>query len=200
MKLFIIFIVSFSSILLSQNLVFFNDEESIIFKENELIYFQHPKYTSLPIQKNSLESSYWVVEEMLYEINEVTLLQNQNQNNIKNSAEKKIFISKKEIEKLNTENLADLLEKKGGISVQKSQFGGGSPNIRGFEANKILLVLDGVRLNNAIYRSGHLQNIITIDESVLENTEVVFGPSSVLYGSDALGGTINMLTKKLYLV
>ena len=59
-------------------------------------------------------------------------------------------------------------------------------------------MLDGVRLNNAIYRSGHLQNIITIDESVLENTEVVFGPSSVLYGSDALGGTINMLTKKLY--
>ena len=168
------------------------------FKEKELIYFQHPKYTSLPIQKNSLESSYWGVEEMLYEISEVTLLQNQNQNNIKNSAEKKIFISKKEIEKLNTENLADLLEKKGGISVQKSQFGGGSPNIRGFEANKILLVLDGVRLNNAIYRSGHLQNIITIDESILENTEVVFGPSSVLYGSDALGGTINMLTKKLY--
>ena len=169
------------------------------FSSNEEIYFQHPKYISKPVLKNDLlKNKFWIVEEMLYEIEEVTLKHNQNTNNIKNSAAKKIFITKKEIETMNTENLADLLEKKGGISVQKSQFGGGSPNIRGFEANKILLVIDGVRLNNAIYRSGHLQNIITIDESILESTEVIFGPSSVLYGSDALGGTINMSTKRLY--
>ena len=169
------------------------------FSSNEEIYFQHPKYISKPELKNDLlKNKFWIVKEMLYEIEEVTLKHNQNTNNIKNSAAKKIFITKKEIETMNTENLADLLEKKGGISVQKSQFGGGSPNIRGFEANKILLVIDGVRLNNAIYRSGHLQNIITIDESILESTEVIFGPSSVLYGSDALGGTINMSTKRLY--
>lgn len=169
------------------------------FSNDEKIYFQHPKYTSEPILKRFLlKNKFWRVNEMLYEIEEITLKHNQNTNNIKNSAAKKIFITKKEIEKMNTENLADLLEKKGGISVQKSQFGGGSPNIRGFEANKILLVLDGVRLNNAIYRSGHLQNIITIDESILESTEVIFGPSSVLYGSDALGGSINMSTKRLY--
>ena len=82
--------------------------------------------------------------------------------------------------------------------MQKSQLGGGSPNIRGFEANKILLMLDGVRLNNAIYRSGHLQNLITIDENMLDDVEIIFGPSSVLYGSDALGGTINMRTRSLY--
>ncbi len=195
-----------------KNAAIFNHEKSIHvlsnlsgavnltrFSKNEKIYFQHPKYTSEPILKRDLlKSKFWRVQEMLYEIEEVTLRHNQNTNNIKNSAAKKIFITKKELEKMNTENLADLLEKKGGISVQKSQFGGGSPNIRGFEANKILLVLDGVRLNNAIYRSGHLQNIITIDESVLESTEVIFGPSSVLYGSDALGGTINMSTKHLY--
>ena len=171
------------------------------FSNNEKLFFQHPKYYINPIIKSLIinnSSKFWVAEEMLYEIEEVTLRNNQNTNNIKNSSAKKIFISKKEIEKMNTENLADLLEKKGGISVQKSQLGGGSPNIRGFEANKILLVLDGIRLNNAIYRSGHLQNIITIDESVLESTEVIFGPSSVLYGSDALGGTINMSTKRLY--
>jgi len=169
------------------------------FSDNDKIYFQHPKYTTdATLKKLLLKNKFWTVKEMLYEIEEVTLKYNQNTNNIKNSAAKKIFITKREIEKMNTENLADLLEKKGGISVQKSQFGGGSPNIRGFEANKILLVLDGIRLNNAIYRSGHLQNIITIDESVLENTEVIFGPSSVMYGSDALGGTINMSTKKLY--
>ncbi|MCC9166236.1 TonB-dependent receptor [Pontibacter harenae] len=91
---------------------------------------------------------------------------------------------------------ADLLQQTGKVLVQKSQMGGGSPVIRGFEANKVLLVVDGVRMNNAIYRGGHLQNIITIDNSVLERTEVLFGPNSVMYGSDALGGVIHFYTKR----
>ncbi|HKJ06813.1 MAG TPA: TonB-dependent receptor, partial [Flavobacteriaceae bacterium] len=81
------------------------------------------------------------------------------------------------------------------VRVQKSQFGGGSPVLRGMEANRVLLVVDGVRMNNAIYRTGHLQNSITVSPTVLERTEVVFGPSSVIYGSDALGGVIHFYTK-----
>jgi len=73
--------------------------------------------------------------------------------------------------------------------------GGGSPIIRGFEANRILLVVDGVRMNNAIYRSGHLQNAITIDNSIIENTEIVYGSNSVVYGSDAIGGVVHYHTK-----
>ena len=68
--------------------------------------------------------------------------------------------------------------------------------LRGFEASRILLVVDGVRMNNAIYRSGHLQNIITVDQNVLSRVEVLFGPSSAIYGSDALGGAIQFVTKK----
>ena len=90
---------------------------------------------------------------------------------------------------------ADILEETGNIMVQRTQGGGGSPILRGFEANKILLVIDGVRLNNAIYRSGHLQNSITIDHSILERTEVIFGPSSIMYGSDALGGVVHYYTR-----
>lgn len=90
---------------------------------------------------------------------------------------------------------ADILEETGNIMVQRTQGGGGSPILRGFEANKILLVVDGVRLNNAIYRSGHLQNSITIDHSILERTEVIFGPSSIMYGSDALGGVVHYYTR-----
>ena len=78
-----------------------------------------------------------------------------------------------------------------GVKVQKTQFGGGSPVLRGMEANRILLVVDGVRMNNAIYRKGHLQNSITVSPSMLDKTEVLFGPSSVIYGSDALGGVIH---------
>ena len=85
---------------------------------------------------------------------------------------------------------ADILLESGNVMVQKSQGGGGSPILRGFEANKILLVVDGVRMNNAIYRSGHLQNSITIDNSILDRVEILFGPSSVIYGSDALGGVL----------
>ena len=90
---------------------------------------------------------------------------------------------------------ADILESTGNITIQKTQGGGGSPILRGFEANKILLVVDGVRLNNAIYRNGHLQNAITIDNSILERTEVIFGPSSIMYGSDALGGVVHYYTR-----
>jgi hemoglobin/transferrin/lactoferrin receptor protein len=90
---------------------------------------------------------------------------------------------------------ADILEETGNIMVQRTQGGGGSPILRGFEANKILLVVDGVRLNNAIYRNGHLQNSITIDPSILQRTEVIFGPTSIMYGSDALGGVIHYYTK-----
>ncbi len=90
---------------------------------------------------------------------------------------------------------ADILEETGNILVQRTQGGGGSPILRGFEANKILLVIDGVRLNNAIYRNGHLQSSITIDNAILERTEVIFGPTSIMYGSDALGGVVHYYTK-----
>ena len=92
-------------------------------------------------------------------------------------------------------NTGDVLLNSGQVFVQKSQQGGSSPVIRGFEASRILLNVDGIRLNNAIYRSGHLQNIITIDNMVLDRVEIIYGPSSTLYGSDALGGAVNMITK-----
>jgi hemoglobin/transferrin/lactoferrin receptor protein len=79
--------------------------------------------------------------------------------------------------------------------VQKSQQGGSSPVIRGFEASRVLLVVDGIRMNNAIYRAGHLQNVITVDQNMLERIEVLYGPASTLYGSDALGGVVHMRTK-----
>lgn len=96
----------------------------------------------------------------------------------------------------NRQNVADMLMETGMVAVQKSQQGGGSPILRGFEASRILLVVDGVRMNNLIYRNGHLQNAITVDQFMLENMEVMNGPSSLNYGSDALGGTIVFNTRR----
>jgi hemoglobin/transferrin/lactoferrin receptor protein len=105
-------------------------------------------------------------------------------------------IDKKTVELENPQTSADMLANTGQIMVQKSQAGGGSPIIRGFEASRVLLVIDGVRMNNAIYRAGHLQDAITIDNAMLDRTEIIFGPSSVMYGSDALGGVMHFYTKK----
>jgi hemoglobin/transferrin/lactoferrin receptor protein len=106
------------------------------------------------------------------------------------------IISSKKIALENPQTSADMLTNTGAVMVQKSQAGGGSPIIRGFEASRVLLVVDGVRMNNAIYRAGHLQDIITIDNAMLDRAEVLFGPSSVMYGSDALGGVVHFYTKK----
>ncbi|MDX5483328.1 MAG: TonB-dependent receptor, partial [Hymenobacteraceae bacterium] len=104
------------------------------------------------------------------------------------------IINRKELNFISQPTTADVMQQSGKVLVQKSQMGGGSPIIRGFEANKVLLVVDGVRMNNAIYRGGHLQNIITLDNSILQRAEVIFGPSSVIYGSDALGGVLHFHT------
>ena len=110
-------------------------------------------------------------------------------------AEQVGIISQKEIETVGVATGAELLEISPHIRIQKSQGGGGSPVLRGFEANRVLIVVDGVRMNNAIYRSGHLQNAITIDPHNIDRVEVTFGSSSVGYGSDALGGVIHYYTK-----
>lgn len=99
------------------------------------------------------------------------------------------------IRNFNAQTSADLIQNTGTVAMQRSQQGGGSPILRGFEASRVLLVIDGVRMNNLIYRAGHLQNVITIDNNTLDRAEVLFGPSSTVYGSDALGGVIHFFTR-----
>lgn len=103
-------------------------------------------------------------------------------------------INKAEILRNNPQTSADLLNQTGTVFIQKSQLGGGSPMIRGFATNRVLLVVDGVRMNNAIYRSGNLQNIISIDALSTQTAEVIFGPGSLIYGSDAIGGVMDFHT------
>jgi len=107
------------------------------------------------------------------------------------------LLSVQEIQLRQSNSTPEMLEQSGEVFVQRSQFGGGSPILRGFEANRIVLVIDGVRLNNAIYRSGHLQNAMTLAPQSLQRTEVILGPGSLLYGSDALGGVIHFRTKEV---
>lgn len=103
-------------------------------------------------------------------------------------------ISQREVALQNPQTAADLLGGSGEIFIQKSQQGGGSPMIRGFSTNRLLITVDGVRMNTAIFRSGNLQNVISLDPFAIEKTEVLFGPGSVIYGSDAIGGVMGFYT------
>ncbi|MCH2214805.1 MAG: TonB-dependent receptor [Flavobacteriales bacterium] len=94
----------------------------------------------------------------------------------------------------NPQTTADLLGTTGEVFVQKSQQGGGSPMIRGFSTNRLLIAVDGIRMNTAIFRSGNLQNVISLDPLAMEGAEVIFGPGSVIYGSDAIGGVMSFQT------
>lgn len=129
------------------------------------------------------------------DLEEVVVSANKFAEKRKNIAQKIDVIGTRTIMQTNAQNTGDLLINIGNVFVQKSQQGGSSPVIRGFEASRVLLVIDGVRMNNAIYRSGHLQNVITVDQNSLERVEVQYGPASTLYGSDALGGVIHLRTK-----
>ena len=87
---------------------------------------------------------------------------------------------------------SDWLKEKAEISLQKTNLGGGSPIMRGMSGNRVLLMVDGFRLNNAIYRLGVNQYMNTVPASQIEQIEVLSGPSGVQYGSDGLGGTVHM--------
>ncbi len=112
----------------------------------------------------------------------------------RNIASKVSLIKPAEVALLNPQTAADLLGGSGEVFIQKSQQGGGSPMIRGFATNRLLYAVDGVRMNTAIFRAGNLQNVISLDPFAIESTEVLFGPGSVSYGSDAIGGVMNFTT------
>ena len=166
-------------------------------EENEMIFFQHLSYheSSFTLSQIRQTQNIALLLPKETELGEIIISVGKIAEPLSEVTNKVEILKAKEIALTNSQTSADLLQNTGNVYVQKSQMGGGSPVIRGFEANKVLMVLDGVRMNNAIYRGGHLQNAITIDPNVLDRTEVVFGPGSVIYGSDALGGVMHFMTK-----
>ncbi|WP_167605166.1 TonB-dependent receptor plug domain-containing protein [Maribellus sediminis] len=171
------------------------------FKEDESIKFQHSSFLSTTSTRNKIakHGNVILLIENPIKIDEVVISVNrwaESKSEIPHLIE---TIGPEDVLNYSPQTTADLLGSKVGIFIQKSQMGGGSPMIRGFSANRVLIVVDGIRMNNAIYRSGNLQNVIAIDANSLESTEVIFGPGSVIYGSDALGGVMsfNTLSPKL---
>ena len=166
------------------------------FHQNDTLLIGHISYSSIQLINNLTSNNTKVfLEPNTQALSEVILSVARNKESREKISKQVSLITNKDLKMDLPQTSADLLTYASGVRVQKSQGGGGSPIIRGFEANRVLLVIDGVRMNNAIYRSGHLQNSITINPNSLERTEVIYGPSSVGYGSDALGGVVHFYTK-----
>ena len=175
-----------------------NEKGEIQLNLKELNFlFSHPDYLSIVYSVKEIESSKYKVfiNQNVNSFEEVVVSASKFEEK-KNDVSQKIQVLRaSEIAAQNQSSMADVLANSGNVMVQKSQLGGGSPIIRGFETNKVLMVVDGIRMNNAIYRGGHLQNIVTLDNAIMDRVEVVFGAGSVVYGSDALGGVMNFTTK-----
>ena len=166
------------------------------FKDSDSIVFRHIVYENKTFLLKDLKNKKTIkLNPKALGLSEVVLSVTRNTQNIATLSRKVSVIDNRTVSLESPKTSAEILYHGGGIHIQKTQSGGGSPVIRGFEANRVLLVIDGVRMNNAIYRSGHIQNSITIDPNSLERTEVIYGPSSVGYGSDALGGVVHYYTK-----
>ncbi len=127
-------------------------------------------------------------------MNEVVISASRWQQETKEIPYKVVSVQSLNMRLQNPQTTADLLHYSGEVFIQKSQLGGGSPMIRGFATNRVLISVDGVRMNTAIFRSGNLQNIISLDPFSLEKNEIVFGPGSTIYGSDAIGGVMSFYT------
>jgi hemoglobin/transferrin/lactoferrin receptor protein len=172
---------------------------TISFSGSDKIGFTHPNYNPalLPYANLNLASTdfkvYLTINSQSFD--EVIASASKFEEKRKDVAQKVQVIRSNELQNINQSSTADVLANSGNVMVQKSQLGGGSPIIRGFETNKVLIVMDGIRMNNAIYRGGHLQNVITLDNAVMDRVEIVYGPGSVVYGSDALGGVMSFTTK-----
>lgn len=167
------------------------------FQGSEKISITSSDYITETFSYDRLQSMKFTVylSDKSYRTDEIIISANKFDENAKYLPRQVEVLNSEDIAFANTQTTADLLQNTGTVFVQKSQLGGGSPVIRGFEANKVLIMIDGVRFNNLIFRGGHLQNVLRIDENVLNRTEILFGAGSTIYGSDALGGVMNYYTK-----
>jgi len=166
------------------------------FKANDTLIFTHVVFQPVKMVKSGISSGNTIyLMENIIKLDEFVVTGNRTEEKISDLPYKIEVIQAKDISFQNPQNAAIMLEQTGEVFVQTSQLGGGSPILRGFEANKVLLVVDGIRMNNAIYRAGHLQNAISVDPFGLASTEILYGPGSTIYGSDAMGGVINFITR-----
>ncbi len=168
------------------------------FNDTETIYFKHISFQLLKTSKTEILKSKnkVLLQPNTQNLDEILVSASKFNQSKKEIPQKIISLNSKSIQFSNPQTSADLLGNSGNVYIQKSQLGGGSPMIRGFSTNRLLISVDHVRMNNAIFRGGNLQNVISVDPFSIHNTEITLGSGSVIYGSDAIGGVMSFYTQK----
>ncbi len=163
---------------------------------DDILAFYHTSYAARTFQRGQLiQMNYQVsLRESVLNIQEVVIKANRVEQDNRKSAQEIRTIDAKRMSSQFQGNTADALALDPNVFIQKSQSGGGSPMIRGMSTSRILLLVDGIRMNNAIFRSGNVHNVISLDGTTISNMEITLGPGSVLHGSDAMGGVMHINT------
>lgn len=167
-----------------------------VFSDSDVIVVKHISYLEQIITKKQIIDNQLFLTSNLQGLDEIILSASKFSENKSDIPRTIVSVNAKTIGFTNPQTSADALERTGKVYIQKSQLGGGSPVIRGFSTNRLLLTVDGVRMNNAIFRSGNIQNVLSVDPFTIENTEVTLGAGTVIYGSDAVGGVMSFNTIK----
>jgi hemoglobin/transferrin/lactoferrin receptor protein len=144
------------------------------FEKDPAVCFQHFTYERVCLSYDEIKKNGFQIRlnKKIFAFEEFVVSANrweQNRNEIPNKIS---IVTRQETQLQNPQTTADLLGISDEIFIQKSQLGGGSPMIRGFATNRILIVVDGVRMNNAIYREGNIQNVISLDPALLESNNI----------------------------
>ena len=168
------------------------------FSDTEDIYFRHISFQILKTTKQDIlqGTKRLLLQPNTQSLSEIIISASKFVQSKEEIPQKITSLDTESIQFSNPQTSADLLDNSGNVFIQKSQQGGGSPMIRGFSTNRLLISVDDVRMNNAIFRGGNLQNVISIDPFSVENTEVILGSGSVIYGSDAIGGVMSFYTQR----
>ena len=127
-------------------------------------------------------------------MDEVTIIAQRNEQKVFNTMGSVTVLNAKNLKNYQYRSTPETLFGANGVFVQKTNHGGGSPFLRGLTGNQTLILIDGIRLNNSTFRYGPNQYLNTIDPFLIQNIEIYKGGGSVQYGSDALGGTLQINT------
>ncbi|POS58506.1 catecholate siderophore receptor CirA [Escherichia coli] len=118
--------------------------------------------------------------------------------NLKDAPASISVITQEDLQRKPVQNLKDVLKEVPGVQLTNEGDNRKGVSIRGLDSSYTLILVDGKRVNsrNAVFRHNDFDlNWIPVDS--IERIEVVRGPMSSLYGSDALGGVVNIITKKI---
>jgi hemoglobin/transferrin/lactoferrin receptor protein len=175
---------------------FFEDLPSGLYKIDLQCLGYTPFDTSFTYQADSSQTIQLALQPVILGSSEEINVTAQRYQTWKQKVPKSVrILSQKQVQEKSSRSTPEAMMEMTGVWVQKTNHGGGSPIIRGLTGNQTLTLVDGIRLNNTTFRYGPNQYLNTIDANSIDKIEVIQGSESVLYGSDAMGGIIQVLTK-----